>query len=139
MTPSCGDTGPVELYREAHVSSDRFVVLLGHLQTEENLEELDRQHDPFMAPFVGHQLTPEGFTDPISASVEVTHFCDPDFLGLCGKIDPSEQTLLFARQAKDGSLRVTAGPCGQWVQQNLSPEEIRDLTACAAGGCPTTP
>lgn len=139
MTPSCGRTDPVELYREAHASADRFVILLGQLQTEEDLAELDNQHEPFVAPFTGHQLTSQGFTEPLEAPVEVTHFCDASFLGLCGSIMPGRETLLFARQAEDGSLHVTAGPCGQWAQQFVTPEEIEELTACAAGGCPTTP
>jgi hypothetical protein len=139
FSPSCGSVRPLELYREAHASADRFLVLLGRLRLPEELGERDRQHEPFAAPFEGFALTTEGFTEPVSAPVRLVHFCDPDFLGLCGELRHGEETLLFARQAADGSLSVTVGPCGQWAQQFVDPSDLEELAACARGACPTTP
>lgn len=139
LVPSCGIVEPVQLFREAHASADRFVVLLGRLQMEEDLEELDREHEPFLAPFQGHQLTPQGFTAPVSTPIEVRHFCDPEMLGICGWIYRGEETLLFARKGEDGRFTVTAGPCGRWAQQKVTAEEIAELTSCARGECPTAP
>lgn len=106
---------------------------------EQPLEELDRQHEPFAAPFQGFSLTPDGFTEPAIAPLNIVHFCDPDMLGICGQLYRDEQTLLFARQAPDGSLTVTVGPCGKWAQQYVDPSDLEDLAACAQGRCPTSP
>jgi hypothetical protein len=138
---SCAMPDPVQSFRMAQESPERYVVLHGRLTFDESLMPggfteqpqdgtgvPDMLTDPVPARFEGFALGLDGFTRPLDTAVTLQPSCLGPWCGAMGE----GVWLLFA-QVTEGGYRVAVEPCGSWTFEAPTEAVLSQMAACMRG------
>ncbi len=129
---SCLKTDVAGAFQSASASDLVYVVLKGKFAFDAvpDADKLNPEPVSADATFSGRLLTSAGFTQQVSAPVEIKMNCAGSW---CARIDPDTDYIAFVEQSET-ALTFNVDPCYGLAFKEPAQETIKSLENCAQGG-----
>lgn len=128
---SCLKPDVAEAYQTAAASEVSYVVLKGKFTFTPLPKTNEAKDRTIEAEFTGRRLTGAGFTQQVSAPVDVTLRCLAEW---CGSIQPDTEYIAFVENRDGEKLIFDVDPCYDLAFYEPSEEDTKRVENCAQGG-----
>ena len=128
---SCLKPDVAEAFQTAAASELSYVVLKGKFAFTAPPKTDEPQTRTIEATFDGRLLTGSGFTQQVSAPVEVNLRCEASW---CADLQPETDYIAFVENQNNEKLIFDVGPCYGFAFQEPSQEDTKRVENCAQGG-----
>lgn len=124
-------------YNAAAQADERYIVLYGEFFFRESLNPASGIAAPtsppasFVARFVGHYLSTEGFLNVVDIPITIQPECASVW---CGRLASDTPSVAFVEMLDDGGYQIDVGPCPQWVFDHTTAQDLEQLKTCINGG-----
>ncbi len=127
---SCIKPDVATAFEDASASDLSYVILKGTFDFEASPDTTQPEARTVDSQFTGRLLTSAGFTQTVSAPIEVDMTCAGEW---CAQIEPATEYIAFVER-RDDSLVFEVGPCYAFAFQTPELEAVKRLENCAQGG-----
>lgn len=133
---SCMRPDPLMTFQQLADAPETYFVLYGQLSFNEAdlppavMEKQMHTPEPIPARFIGHGLSPDGFTIDYVADLMLQIGCAGPW---CGAAQSGVDAVYFV-EATDPPLTIHAGPCGGRIFEEPTQAVLDALTICMQGG-----
>lgn len=128
---SCLKPDVAEAYQTAAASDLSYVVLKGTFAFTPPPKTDAPESKTVEATFDGRLLTGAGFTQQVSAQVEINLLCEASW---CADLQPDTDYIAFVENRDNEKLIFDVGPCYGFAFQEPAQDDVKRVENCAQGG-----
>ncbi|WP_298294714.1 hypothetical protein [uncultured Litoreibacter sp.] len=128
---SCIRPDVATAFKDASDSDRNYVVLKGTFEFTPPAKTDKPQAETVDSQFRGRLLTGGGFTQTVSAPVEIDMTCAGEW---CAQVDPNVEYIAFVENIDNERLIFEVGPCYGFAFKEPAQEAVKRLENCAQGG-----
>lgn len=128
---SCLRPDVAQAFLDASSADQTYVVLKGAFDFAPLPKKEKPTAETVAATFSGRLLTGTGFTQKVSAPVQIELTCSGMW---CAEMEPQQEMIAFVQNLNDEKLVFEVGPCYELAFVEPSQEDVKRLENCAQGG-----